>query len=178
LIRLWSPPLLLAQIALALIEFSGVQCGRKSALKGPREDWFRRKDLVLQEARVFLIISLVADESASFANESLSGVLIWESGVTRRMTYQRGSFISGGIDAEIYASRSRLRGSRQWEDFFAASQLYSVWNLASFGARPDRSMPRWHSLFGMAQGSRPRQIPRTDVLIARVFPLSLLFQTR
>jgi hypothetical protein len=50
--------------------------------------------------------------------------------------------------------------------FFAASQLYSVWNFASFGAHPDRSIPRWHSLFGMAQASRSRQIPG---LIARVF---------
>lgn len=115
-----------------------------------------------QEARVFLIISLVAGESAKFANESLSGVLIWESRVTRRMTYQRGSFISGGIDKVRYARRGQAGGSRQWEDFFAASQLYSVWNPASFGARPDRSMPRWHSLFGMAQGSRSRQIPGTD----------------
>jgi hypothetical protein len=35
---------------------------------------------------------------------------------------------------------------------FAASQLYSVWNSAKFGSQPDRSMPRWHSLFGMMQG--------------------------
>jgi hypothetical protein len=48
------------------------------------------------------------------------------------MTYHR-DLSAGGIDTLVVG---QLRGSRQWEDFFAASQLYSVWNLAGFGARP------------------------------------------
>jgi hypothetical protein len=76
---LWSATLL-AQIALAPMEFLGVRVGKERKKT--------RERVGSEEGRklVFLTISL-ADESASLLMNRLLG--IWESLVTPRMTYQR-----------------------------------------------------------------------------------------
>ena len=140
-----------AQIALALMKFLGVRW--EKSVKRPARGLVPRKGGKL----VFLTISL-ADESASFANESLPGYLR----ISRDASYDI-SALAGDLIWRC-ASHSQLRGSRLRGIFCGKSTLFGMepghfWRAARSFHDP-MALTIWHG------ASTSRKIPW---LIARVF---------